>query len=534
MTKKTKPKPSTLLPGAIVWAYTRDSGGERQEQSVAQQERAIGEYCKARSFILARTFADVAKSGGSVKSRNQFLAMIDATAEEAERPAGILVYNFARFSRDVDQADYYKATLRMRGILIHSLTDPIPEGYYSGVIEKLIDQGNEETRRQNSIAVKRAMHELIKNGYMPGTPPRGYIRQQEPISKYRDGKPREVSRWIPDPKLFDLVQLAWKMRAQGKSYKEITKATEGKIYLSVGCWASCFANRSYLGEARWGDLTVENHHAAAIDLATWNAVQALKKARPSGLRHPMRIAYPSPIGGLAFCLHCGSALTFHTTEYKKYPWAYYYCGKQERTKGIRVCEAKRIGAKKVNALVLDVVLNKVLTKKYFDDLLHETKKQYGNTEILEQAIEDRRHDLNTIERAINNLYELVESFGASETLKQRIAQKEIEQATVKADLAGHEARRDALAIEITPEALALVFQNWRDQITEANNTNDIATVRSLLSMFVEKIEMSYRNVIIHYTYPVLALTRLTPSGAFPPRGGTPSRGGLSIAISLEV
>jgi DNA invertase Pin-like site-specific DNA recombinase len=509
--------PTTLHPGATVWAYLRDSGGMSQEKSVPQQESQIKEFCKANDLHLARIFADVGKSGGSVESRDQFLLMIDLTKDEATRPAGIIVWNLARFSRDVDDADFYKSTVRRRGVIIHSLTDAIPEGQFGGVIEKLIDTANAEYRRQNSLAVKRSIQELIKQGYMTGTPARGYLAQSEIIGKKRDGTPRKVNRWIVDPELSDLVKLAWRMRSEGKSYNDIMRATEGKLYTSATCLPTFFGNKSYLGIGKWGELEVQKHHEALIDFDTWDAVQAVQKLDPrTGMRNPRRIAYPSLLSGFAYCSYCGAALVHHSMKHKKYPWSYYFCGKRERSKGLKICEAKRMSANKINAVVLDTVLYRILTPSYFDALLHETRKQYIDLESIDAQIRQKRLDLSYIERAISNLFELVESFGVNENAKKRLREKELEQMSAKQEIKDIEAQRETLTLEITPEALALVLDHWRNQIIQANQSNDIAAVKVLLSCFIERVEVNPVNVTIKYKYPIQTL--MATSTALPSVG----------------
>ncbi len=146
--------PSTIPPGSLVWAYVRDSGGTAQEQSTTQQEAEILKYCKRHNLILVRFFSDIAKSGGSTEGRDQFNAMIDASKEVTNRPVGLLIWNFARFSRDIDDSDYFKSILRRQKIAIHSLTDPIPEGPWSRVVEKIIDIANEEKKTTNLTGCK--------------------------------------------------------------------------------------------------------------------------------------------------------------------------------------------------------------------------------------------------------------------------------------------------------------------------------------------------------------------------------------------
>lgn len=136
------PPPVDLPPGSLVFAYLRDSGGPSQEQSVVQQEREIVAYCQTHGLTLTHIFSDIARSGGKTDGRVQFMAMIDATQNPATRPQGLIVWNFARFSRDVDDSDYYKSLLRKRGVIIHSLTDMIPDGPYARLVEKIIDISN--------------------------------------------------------------------------------------------------------------------------------------------------------------------------------------------------------------------------------------------------------------------------------------------------------------------------------------------------------------------------------------------------------
>src|SRR5690554_3550898 len=115
MTTTYSPPPSGLPAGAQVWAYLRDSGGPSQEQSVEQQEQEIRAYCKRHSLVLTKIFRDAARSGGSVIGRDEFMSMIELSQSDVDRPQAILIWNFARFTRDYNDSVYYKATLNKRG-----------------------------------------------------------------------------------------------------------------------------------------------------------------------------------------------------------------------------------------------------------------------------------------------------------------------------------------------------------------------------------------------------------------------------------
>ena len=156
------PPPSSLPPGSIVDSYRRDSGGMRQDQSTDQQLTEIQNYCAQHGLILRHNFVDEAKSGGSTAGRDDFNRMIDLYRHVDQRPRGLLLWNYARFARDLDDAIYYKALLRNRNIVVHSLTDPIPEGQYGRIIEFFIDISNEEKRRQTSTDAKRGLRDLVQ------------------------------------------------------------------------------------------------------------------------------------------------------------------------------------------------------------------------------------------------------------------------------------------------------------------------------------------------------------------------------------
>lgn len=503
--------PTNLFPGCTVWAYLRDSGGDGQEQSVPQQKEEISEYCKRHRLILAHVFSDTAKSGGSVEGREAFEDMLDMSSDPDLRPRGVLLWNFARFSRDLDDSSYYKALLRKRGIVVHSLTDPIPEGVYGRVVETFIDIANEEKRRQTARDVKRALAALVRQGYSPGgTPPRGYISVPVEIGKKRDGSARVVSRWDPDPELWDLAKIAWNMRAEGRSLQEITRETKGKLYKSSSCWYSFFGNKSYLGIGKCGDLEVPDHHAPMIDQSTWDMVGKLRRkpcTSAGNPRHPRRIAFPSLLSGLAVCGHCGYSMTRAKSKQKngKY-WHYYVCGRKINH-AYDSCSGRQVNGIRADELVLDAVLNRVLTLDFLIDVLDQAKEMMQNTDDIDKQIESIREDLNQVNRAIDNLLDLAEVFGAK-AAGDRLKEREIEREKVNQSLRELEGKRIAAKIEITCSALEAVIAFWRDEIITASKANDILSLKAIIRRFVSKVELEYNKTTIYYKFPIDSLKEL--------------------------
>lgn len=149
---------------------------------------------------------------------------------------------------------------------------------------------------------------------------------------------------------------------------------------------------------------------------------------------------------------------------------------------------------------MDAVLNKILTPAFADEILEELKTLFSDSETITQDLKRKRYELNETKRAINNLLELAETFGAKsagEKLKQRETQKTILEAEIKSLV-----QRKNSEIEITPEALAVVVNTWRASIIQASESGDVLALRSMLARFITKIELDYHRAKIWYTFPI--------------------------------
>jgi len=521
MRDQYSPPPLGLPAGARVWAYLRDSGGPSQEQSVDQQEKEILGYCKRYNLILIKTFRDVAKSGGSVQGRDEFMAMIEQSEDESIRPQVILIWNFARFARDYNDSVFYKATLRKRGVIVHSLTDVIPADDFAGrIVETVINLANEEKRRQTSRDVKRGLKSLVSKGFAPGIPPRGYIAVKVNIGERRDGVPRIVSKWEPDPVLSEYVKIAWQLRAAGKSYQEVTKATNGKLYTSPNSWHSFFKNKAYLGYGISGELEIPDHHEPLISYELWKAVEKQREAHPrfgdkGNLNHPRRVGNPRLLSGFTYCLECGSMMT-HNTGPKKQPWNHYICGKKDRH-GKTACKSRRVSSINAESQIINVVLNQVLTSEYLSEVIEETKKQLDSTSEIERQIVAEKRTLEDLDIAIQRTLNTIEKTG-SQAAQDRLQQREAEKTQTIYKIDRLSLQLATAKTEITPEAMDIILAAWREQFNKLQETGTVREIKAWLMQFIFRIELGYNKARIFYTYPMTDL--FNSRIASPVYGGT--------------
>ena len=393
------PPPSNLPTGSIVWAYLRDSGGPSQGESIERQRSEIEGYCTSHGLILQHVYFDEARSGGSTTDRDQFDSLISASGKP-DHAAGLLLWDYARLARNLDDSGYYKALLRKNGLIVHSLTDAIPEGPYSRVVEVIIDIANEEKRRQVSRDTASGLRRIVEEyGAMPGAVPTGYKGEPVEVGKRRDGTPHILHRWVPDPEKAPIVLLAFKMRAQGKTFGQIRKATG--LFQSTSSYGTFFNNRVYKGEYLFGDKIFPVQAIVPVDV--WDKVQELGELRGRSryqMHHPRRINSPYILSGLIFCQECGSPMNGYVVVGRKY----YLCNRAHRR---RDCSGRSVPARKLEDAIINRLLEDLLT---VDNLL---KIQASIAKERKKFIQMHDQERTIVRQGITKIKKKIDHFTAA-------------------------------------------------------------------------------------------------------------------------
>ena len=495
------PPPSTLPPDSTVWAYLRDSGGDSQDRSITRQLEAIQAYCKTHQLQLVHVFKDVAKSGTTTAGRDDFQRMIKASKEDDNLPDGLLLWNYARFARDLDDSTYYKSLIRRAGLIIHSLTDPIPDGPYARFVETLIDISNEERSRQTSIDAKDGLRSIVSQGAVPGTPPRGFKRMPIFTINTRTGEERKNHKWVPDKKLIHQVRKAFRMRASGSTLFEIHKAT--RLYSSLNSYRTFFTNPIYIGILEFGDMVIEKYCDPIIDMSTWNAVQEKIKATSQtrfGASHPKRVTSIYLLSGIIRCARCSAPLNGNTITRPALQGRDegYRCSRAKRR---RDCDAGRISRQKIEDLVLSTLTDYILIPENLAAIQEIAIKNQsaGETQRAERksALSDERADLS---RQIANITKAIADSGHSDALLESLKQKESMRAQVKMELEELDIPIQTIPHLSTPEIEAVSLA-----LVEHLNHSPIEKRRQLLRGIVHDIiaerDGKHIRAFITYYYP---------------------------------
>lgn len=304
-------------------AYIRVSDERQDEYSPDSQLKKIREYAAKEGYQIPDdyVFYDDGISGKSTRKRDEFNQMI-AIAKEKDHPFDkIYVWKFSRFARNQEESLVYKNLLRKKDVAVVSVSEPLPEGPYGALIERIIEWMDEFYLINLGSEVKRGMTEKASRGEPTCAPPFGYVM--------RDGF------YYPDEEsgAADAVREIFHRYADGEGMREIAVALGARGVrtrygnLPDNRWIEYVLNNPcYIGYIRWSRdgvravskrdydndniMIVQGHHEPLIDRSLWDEVhirlEAQKKLYPAYARREQPIEHM--LKGLVRCSSCGSTL----------------------------------------------------------------------------------------------------------------------------------------------------------------------------------------------------------------------------------
>jgi DNA invertase Pin-like site-specific DNA recombinase len=329
MQSETTAKNELLRIGA---AYIRVSDERQDEYSPDSQLKKIREYAAKDGYMIPDeyVFYDDGISGRSVKKRDDFNRMI-ATAKDKSHPFDkIYVWKFSRFARNQEEAIVYKSLLAKNKVYVVSVSEPIQEGHFGALQERIIEWMDEFYSINLSGEVIRGMTEKAARGEPTCPPPFGYI--------IRDG------RYYPDEDSgkADVVREIFTRYANGAKQRDIAvmlgdrgiRTKYGKMP-EVRWINYVLRNPCYIGKIRWSldgaravskydfnnekIMTVDGHHEPLIPLELWDSVQKLldlqKRTYPKYAKKDQPVGYM--LKGLVRCSSCGATLARGAISSKK-------------------------------------------------------------------------------------------------------------------------------------------------------------------------------------------------------------------------
>lgn len=154
-------------PPSVGALYIRVSTHEQNELSPDAQKRLGLEFAQNHHILIPDDFIFTESiSGRSAEKRPEFQRMI-ALAKSSSHPFDvIIVWKFSRFARNQEESIVYKSMLKKDNVEVISVSEPLIDGPFGNLIERIIEWMDEYYSIRLSGEVKRGMKEkALRQGY---------------------------------------------------------------------------------------------------------------------------------------------------------------------------------------------------------------------------------------------------------------------------------------------------------------------------------------------------------------------------------
>lgn len=304
-------------------AYIRVSDERQDEYSPDSQLKKIREYAAREGYLIPDdyVFYDDGISGKSVKKRDDFNRMIAIAKEKTHPFDAIFVWKFSRFARNQEESMVYKNLLRKKGVTVISVSEPIPEGHYGTLIERVIEWMDEFYLVNLGTEVMRGMTERASRGEPVVAPPYGYLMGDKMYYPDNESGAADIVREV-----FQRYADGEKQRALALEFGERGVRTKRGNKPDNRWIEYILRNPAYIGKLRWSIggvravsrkdydndniMVVDAQHEPLISVELWEKVQKMlddqKKQYPKYARREQPIAYM--LKGLVRCSACGATL----------------------------------------------------------------------------------------------------------------------------------------------------------------------------------------------------------------------------------
>lgn len=376
--------------GAI---YIRVSTDKQEELSPDAQLRLLMDYAKTNhtDIPMEYIFQDNGISGRKANKRPAFQQMI-ALAKSKEHPIDtIIVWKFSRFARNQEESIVYKSLLKKNNVDVVSVSEPLIDGPFGSLIERIIEWMDEYYSIRLSGEVMRGMTQNALRGHYQGDAPIGYRSPGNKKPPEKDPKTIQIPIMMKDLLLSgsSLLQIARKLNEQGYRTKH------GNLWDARGV-RYVLENPFYTGISRWNYTDRGRQLKPADEViytkGNWEplwdkaTLEEIKKHLAMNMRKTKSrdvSAAKHWLSGLLICSSCGGTLAYSGTKNSRG----FQCWKY--TKGF--CnESHYIGIRPIEKMVIE----------YLESILHSPTIVYT---VISSASADADSKLAGLEKQLQKV-----------------------------------------------------------------------------------------------------------------------------------
>lgn len=376
--------------GAI---YIRVSTDKQEELSPDAQLRLLMDYAKTNhtDIPMEYIFQDNGISGRKANKRPAFQQMI-ALAKSKEHPIDtIIVWKFSRFARNQEESIVYKSLLKKNNVDVVSVSEPLIDGPFGSLIERIIEWMDEYYSIRLSGEVMRGMTQNAIRGHYQSDAPIGYRSPGNKKPPEKDPKTVQIPIMMKDLLLSgsSLLQIARKLNEQGYRTKH------GNLWDARGV-RYVLENPFYTGISRWNYTDRGRQLKPADEViytkGNWEplwdkaTLEEIKKHLAMNMRKAKSRDVSTAkhwLSGLLICSSCGGTLAYSGTKNSRG----FQCWKY--TKGF--CnESHYIGIRPIEKMVIE----------YLESVLHSPAIIYT---VISSASADADSKLADLEKQLQKV-----------------------------------------------------------------------------------------------------------------------------------
>lgn len=271
--------------------YIRVSTADQTELSPDAQQRLLLDYAKKNGIIISKDYVfEESVSGRHADKRPKFQEMIGIAKQESHPIDVILVWKYSRFARNQEESIVYKSLLKKSDVDVISISEPLIDGPFGTLIERIIEWMDEYYSIRLSGEVIRGMKEkALKRGYQ-STPCLGYdaVGGGRPFvineSEYR------IVQYIMDQyDLYDQDETAIARKCNDLGFR----SKRGNLFEQRNV-DLILKNPFYTGTVVWNGISFEGSHETRLSKERFEKRIALMRARRR----------PAKARNISTCKHC--------------------------------------------------------------------------------------------------------------------------------------------------------------------------------------------------------------------------------------
>lgn len=409
--------------------YVRVSTDKQEELSPDAQKRLLLDYAEKNNIIINENFifTENGISGKRADKRPEFQKMI-AIAKSKEHPIDvILVWKFSRFARNQEESIVYKSLLKKNNVEVISVSEPLIEGPFGSLIERIIEWMDEYYSIRLSGEVFRGMSENAMRGKYQCSSPLGY--------KMKDGIPEIVDdEAIIIKKIFDmytyenksLYSIANDLNVMGYKTKKggdferrsIEYIIKNPLYYGMIRWNYAEnGSKNIKDKSQW--IISKGLHKPIISEEQWKAANNRFNLEYKPTNHKPSKTYKHWLSGMVKCSACKATLSTSVSNGYMYFQCYRYrkgkCKVSHQISSIKLEKAVLSSLKEILAIIednSDIVYEKIPTHT----------SPYSNTDYIYKELDK----INIKEKRLKKAYmEGIDTLEEYKTNKE-IIQKERE------------------------------------------------------------------------------------------------------------